>query len=105
MSGGTFEYAQYKIGEIADEIEQKIERQGKKIPEKYLGCDPDYYLKYPEELVYETYPKEVSDKLKEAVRALRVAHVYAQRADWFFAGDDGEESFLKRLKEELEEIK
>jgi len=27
--------------------------------------------------------------------------VYAQRVDYLIAGDDGEESFLKRLKEEL----
>lgn len=42
--------------------------------------------------------------MKEAVKALRVAQVYAQRVDWLLSGDDGEESFLRRLEEELKKI-
>jgi len=33
---------------------------------------------------------------------LRKAAIYAQRIDWLLSGDDGEESFLERLKEELD---
>ena len=33
---------------------------------------------------------------------LRRAEIYAQRVDYLISGDDGEESFHSRLKEELE---
>jgi hypothetical protein len=42
--------------------------------------------------------------MKEAVNVLRVAQIYAHRIDWLFSGDDGEESFLKRLDEDLEKL-
>ena len=37
-----------------------------------------------------------------AIDALRRAEIYAQRVDYLICGDDGEESFHSRLKEELE---
>jgi hypothetical protein len=47
---------------------------------------------------------EVIARLQEGVRALRIAHVYAQRADWLLSDDDSEESFLRRLGNELGKI-
>jgi hypothetical protein len=44
------------------------------------------------------------DALKEAVRVLRIAQIYAHRVDWYFSGDDGEESFIERLKEDLNKL-
>jgi hypothetical protein len=38
------------------------------------------------------------------MKSIRVAAVYAQRIDWLISGDDGEESFLERLKEELGQL-
>ncbi len=35
---------------------------------------------------------------------LRKAEIYAQRIDWYLAGDDGEESFMERLKDELDAL-
>jgi len=35
------------------------------------------------------------------VEILKKAKIYAQRVDYLLSGDDGEESFLRRLKEEL----
>ena len=49
------------------------------------------------------YSPIVISKLYGAVAALRVAYVYAQRVDWLLSDDDGEESFLKHLEEELKE--
>jgi len=108
MSGGAFEYVQYRIGYIADEIEQEIEKNGREKTTEELREEnwrgPYHYKKYPEDLYHHEYPPEVIEKFKEAVKALRVAQVYAQRVDWLLSGDDGEESFLLRLKEELEEL-
>jgi hypothetical protein len=42
--------------------------------------------------------------MKEAVKALKIAQVYAQRVDWLLSGDDGEESFLSRLDDELKKL-
>jgi hypothetical protein len=55
-------------------------------------------------LFHYKYPDEVIEKMKEAVKALKIAQIYAQRVDWLLSGDDGEESFLKRLEEELNEL-
>jgi hypothetical protein len=46
----------------------------------------------------------VITKFKEGLDILRKAEVYAQRIDWLVSGDDGEESFLERLKEDLEKL-
>jgi len=35
---------------------------------------------------------------------LKKAQIYAQRIDYLISGDDGEESFRERLKEELDKL-
>jgi hypothetical protein len=107
MSGGHFDYKQHHINEIADSVEQVILNNGKPISdeirkkhERWYGVD--WYEKYPEELYHYKYPDEVIEKFKEGLTILRQAAVYAQRIDWLLSGDDGEESFLRRLKKELE---
>jgi hypothetical protein len=105
MSGGYFSYDQYRIHDMADKIERRLERQGKPRDKEYLWHDDTYYKKYPEELVYETYPENVQSIFKEAINALKVAAVYAQRVDWFISGDDGEESLVSRLAEDLKKLK
>lgn len=97
MSGGTFDYKQYEIGYIADIIERTILNNGKEKEEK-----PYYDWKSTH---YEEYPDEVIEKFKEGLEILRKAEVYAQRIDWLMAGDDGDETFLERLKEDLDKIK
>ena len=91
MSGGAFEYNQYRIQYIIDEIEHTLERQGKK-------CD------FAENAYNVTYSKEVQDEMRNGIRALKIAQVYAQRIDWLISNDDGEETFLRRLRKELSEI-
>ena len=109
MSGGAFNYDQYKIGYIVDEIEEVVVKNGvKKTPEqlKEEGWrDPDWYKKYPEDLFHYKYPDEVIEKMKEGIEILKRAQIYAHRIDWLLSGDDGEESFLRRLEEDLNELK
>jgi len=50
------------------------------------------------------FPEEVLRRMEEAVYALRRASIYAQRVDYLICGDDGEESFERRLKDELAEL-
>jgi hypothetical protein len=109
MSGGAFNYDQYKIGYMVDQIEETVVKNGvEKTPEdlKNEGWrDPDWYKKYPEDLFHYKYPDEVIEKMKEGIEVLKRAQIYAHRIDWLLSGDDGEESFLRRLEEELNEIK
>lgn len=108
MSGGAFNYDQYKIGYIADEIEQEISNSGREKTKEELDeerwRDPDWYEKYPEDKFHYKYPDEIIQVFKDAVRALRVAQIYAHRVDWYLSGDDGEKSLLERLKEDLEKL-
>ena len=47
---------------------------------------------------------ETIDAMKEAYRQIRIAEIYATRVDWMMSGDDSEESFRERIKEDLEEF-
>jgi hypothetical protein len=105
MSGGHFDYNQYRINDIADSIERELNKQGKEIPKENLYMDKEYYEKYPNEKFYTRYSKEVNDKMKEGVKALKLASIYAQRIDWLLSRDDREDSFLKRLKEDINKLK
>lgn len=88
MSGGHFDYQQYKINDIASEIERCIETNDK---EDRFG----YKRNYSEETI---------SLMREAVLQLRKASIYAQRVDWLLSDDDGEENFKKRLNSELSEL-
>jgi len=93
MSGGHFDYHQYRIREIADSVEDIIRKNGKK---------KEYEIKnsWEDEYYYE-YPPEVINQMKEGLDILRKAEIYTQRIDWLVSGDDGPETFLERLKEDL----
>ena len=111
MSGGTFDCNQRRIRYIADDIEQYIAKSGKpKTPRELKAEDgwrnnKEWYEKYPEDLNHYKYSDELIKEFKNAYKALRIAEIYAQRIDWYLAGDDGEESFIERLKEELDALK
>ena len=90
MSGGHFNYTQFQIDEIASEVEQIILRND------------------PEKKDYDSYSYEFSEEtiaeFKKGLNILKQAYVYVQRIDWLVSGDDGEETFRKRLKAELEQL-
>ena len=108
MSGGAFEYNQYKIGYIADEVDQVIRKNGKEKTKEEMKDegwrDPDWYEKYPEDKFHYKYPDEVIEQFKDAVEILRKAEIYAHRIDWLISGDDGNETFLERLQEDLSKL-
>ena len=88
MSGGYFEHQQYRLGEMADEIEDVIYKNN--------GDNKDEY--------YHNFSEETLSKLKTSVWLLRRTQTYIHRIDWLLSGDDGEESFLSRLEENLKKI-
>jgi hypothetical protein len=89
MSGGTFSHMQHNIRDIYETIELHIEKQGKET--EWGGKN----------FIFEP---EVLKHLQDAIECLKKAYVYAHRVDWFLAGDDGEESFIERLKSDLSKL-
>jgi len=92
MSGGRFQYQQYSIWQIAEEIQHVID------------TNEDESINEWGDKRGRGYMPEVIARLQEGVRALKTAYVYAQRADWLLSDDDSEESFLRRLGNELGKI-
>ena len=105
MSGGRFDYKQWHIGNIADNIEQEVILSGKPIPRNRW----DYFMRREYEETHKqpmnyAYPESVLRRMEEAVYALKRAAIYAQRTDYLLSGDDSEKSFEERLKKELAEL-
>lgn len=105
MSGGAFDYNQYRIRDIYEPIERELENQGKEKPKEDLWMQREYYIDYPEEKHYGTYREDVQQIFKEGIEILKKAEIYAQRIDWYLSGDDSEDSLVSRLKEDLEKLK
>lgn len=97
MSGGAFDYNQRRILDIVESIEEELARQGTTVKDIDFYFDSDYSYTYP------TYSEEVQKEIRKGIEYLKIAYVYAQRIEWLFSGDDGEETFLQRLKEDLEQ--
>lgn len=171
MSGGHFDYAQYRIDDIIDSIEREIEIATSKRPPLVVRNGVSVYLLegencksyvyhyrfktfseaetyFQENSIYKIYKKpkpieggmrmlvqdrfsdeiyevksytyeeyepdengeipcypdytpETIQEFKNGIDILKKASVYAQRIDWLISGDDGEENFHKRLKQDL----
>ena len=87
MSGGHFDYQQYRLEDMADEIRNLIA----------LNESPAFNKE-------EKYSDETIAKFLEADKALRLAAVMVQRIDWLVSGDDGEESFHERWDEDIKSL-
>lgn len=163
MSGGHFDYVQYRIDDIVESIEQTIEDATKERPPlvtkvgvsvkeivekghyryvnkhfdsfgeaiRYYSNNRNYkvleqdkekllvedifsgelyevkyytYEEYADGKYYPDYTEETINEFRKGVEILKKARIYAQRIDWFLSGDDGEENFHRRLKEELKQL-
>ena len=104
MSGGYFDYNQHRIKDIHESIQEEIDNNGKLIPEEERESNREWYEKYPDDKYYPEYPNEILSEFKKAVKILKKAEIYTKRIDWYLSGDDGEESFLLRLKKELDAL-
>lgn len=90
MSGGHFDYKQYEIGYVADEIEQIIFYNDSEELNEYGGTK-GY-----------GFNQETIEEFKKALTILKQASIYVQRIDWLVSGDDGEASFHTRLKRDMD---
>lgn len=102
MSGGAFDYQQYRINDIICEIERIIAKEESE-PKPKKEKNPYDWREEEEDWRY-NFSKETIDKFREGIKVLKAAEIYANRIDSLVSGDDGEESFHERLKKELDNI-
>lgn len=103
MSGGRFDYDQYRIDHIADEIESvilknKVEKDKKDL---YRWDYDENGNVYEGSRFYYSYNEKTIERFKEAVKTLRKAAIYAQSIDLLLSSDYGESTFHKILEKEL----
>lgn len=107
MSGGSFDYQQYYINSIIESIEDVVKNNRKKKRKEDLhpwDYDKDGNL-YVDCMYYYNFSPQTIKEFKKGIKLLKEAYVYAHRIDWLLSGDDGEETFHERLKEELDLLK
>jgi nicotinic acid mononucleotide adenylyltransferase len=86
MSGGRFNYLQYRLFDIEEEIQKII---------KNNNVTDEWGYSH-------SYSEETLEKFREAIHTLDRARNMAQRIDYLVSGDDSQESFHKRWKEDVE---
>lgn len=114
MSGGHFDYKQYHISGIRTDIETYLDGWELDDDEaaNFVHCpyeeeaDKEYVKKKHHTIPNKYgYTEETLSEFRKAIEVLKQAEVYAQLIDWIVSGDDGEESFHKMLKDDLEKLK
>jgi len=84
MSGGRFDYVQYKFDDVAESIRKYREREME---------NPEFPL-----------PEDIAAKFDEAARTCEIAAAMVQRVDWLVSGDDGYDCFRERWIVEVERL-
>lgn len=93
MSGGHFDYKQYQLGYIADEIQELIIKN---------NCDDTNEWG---DTIGSHYAPETIAEFMKAVKLINKAQVYVHRIDWLVSGDDCEDNFHTRLKNDLKKLR
>ncbi len=89
MSGGHFDYNEFNLDWMADQIEDLIVGN---------GCeDVDSFGSK----IYSNYTLDTIDKFRKTMNMLRKVAIMVRRVDYLVSCDDSEGSFHKRWEEEL----
>jgi hypothetical protein len=88
MSGGRFDYVQFRFGEIVESIRSTI-----------ANNDSDEQDDYGGTLGAHLAP-DIIAKLSETADAVERAEKMVTRVDWLLSCDDSEDSFRRRWEEE-----
>lgn len=81
MSGGYFDYDQYRLSDMVHKLEKRKERINQ--------LDEDPFDSLTEGLI------------EDAINITELAQIFLQRVDWLLSGDDCPETFKERLKEDM----
>ena len=91
MSGGHFDYQQYRLNDIAEMIDELATSNYDETIDEFGNKRGRFYK------------TETILRFIEARDALQRAGKMVQRIDWLVSGDDGEESFHARWAEEVDD--
>lgn len=80
MSGGTFDYVQYRLDDVIERIEEEI----KENPQNFSN--------------------ETIIEFEQLLYVIKTARIGIHRVDYLLAYDDDEASFHKRLEEDLNNL-
>mgnify|MGYP001578034091 FL=1 len=86
MSGGYFDYNQYRLHDIANEILRVIENNDKDTWDNIPGTH---------------YSSNTLKNFQETTETLNRAETMVERIDYLLSGDDSEDSFHEQWKKEL----
>lgn len=92
MSGGHFDYVQYRINEAAEQVDDLIFNNNSQRLDDYGQTEG------------REYSPEIIEQFKKGANLLRAAYIYLHRIDWLVSCDDGPESFLHRLEEDMQKL-
>jgi len=93
MSGGYFDYNNYRMHDIAEDIGALIDTNGCTEPDAYRGTRG------------RNYPPEIIEKFAEAKELIHKAGNMAYAIDYLVSGDYGYECFLKKWEQITTETK
>ncbi len=93
MSGGRYEYIQHRIDDVAEDIENIIKTNHSKELNEY-GDE-----------IGRHFSRDTLENMVIGLAIIKMAAVYIHRIDYLMSGDDGEESFKRRLRGDLEKLK
>ena len=96
MSGGHFDYKQHHIDDIICEMETVIKNNNKE------NDSLEYFGEYDQN---HNLSPEVIVEINKAIVFLKLGNIYTHRIDYLLSGDDSEESFFKRIEEDLNKYK
>lgn len=90
MSGGRFDYKQYHLEDIAEQLEYELKHM-------------DAWLQYEKFTVEEKVALE--DNIEVLIHLLKLCQVGVQRIDWLLSGDDGLQTYFERLEEDTTKLR
>lgn len=85
MSGGYFDYDQFRIKELKEDIEDFLIRKNE-------STDINEFGEYEGNF----FSPEIIEKFKEATKVLNIAYSMVHRIDWLVCADDSERIFHER---------
>jgi len=92
MSGGHFYTSYFTLEEVASEIEELIKTNDLNEINEYGDVEGNHFQ------------EDIMDIFSAEVKILQCAAALMHHIDYLQCGDHGEDSFRKRLKEDLEKI-
>lgn len=92
MSGGEFDYNQYRIKETRVKLNEIIESNDSNEDDGYGG------------IIGRHFSSDTIKLFKEGEKYLKIAEICTTRIDYLLSGDDDEDTFHTRVNEELNQV-